>query len=68
MDSCHVDNPELYYCVYMHESSSCGPRTVYQVVPQLCFLSLAAVPTWLFIVFVLSTVGVANCQIENVIC
>lgn len=51
MDSCHVDNPELYYCVYMRESSSCGPRTVYQVASQLCFLSLAALPTWLYVVF-----------------
>lgn len=42
--------------------------TVYQValLSAALFLSLAAVPTWLFVVF--SSVGVASCQIENVIC
>lgn len=67
MDSCRVDNPELYYCVYMHESSSCGPRTVSGCSSALFFIP-GCCPDLALRCFFLSTVGVANCQIENVIC
>lgn len=77
IDSCHVDNPELYYCKFLHtstpqdslnsHSSQLHTISVCSSVHCLVFI-LGCRPELALRCFFLSTVGVASCQIENVIC